>query len=178
MFYVPTAAARTARPTPIMLSSKVSAPRPGRVSTSLLTRRTQQHSGTALERTVVFYNRQGEAQELRLFPDLEDVPLHDDPDVARIRLRSVGWSNARRFGDVWLARWLWHYLAWTTSSPAMCRRQGNSATGRRGGHRGHQPPVPACSEFALAEHWYAATGLEELLGVPTAPSPRIVSTAR
>ena len=23
-----------------------------------------------------------------------------------------------------------------------------------------------CSEFALAEHWYASTGLEDLLGVP------------
>ena len=23
-----------------------------------------------------------------------------------------------------------------------------------------------CSEFALAEHWYAATGLEDLLGIP------------
>src|SRR5207245_9284396 len=62
------------------------------------------------QRTVVFYNRQGEAQELRLFPDLEDVPLHDDPDVARIRLRSVGWSNARRSRSVELARELGHVL--------------------------------------------------------------------
>jgi len=30
-----------------------------------------------------------------------------------------------------------------------------------------------CSEFALAEHWYASTALEELLGVPDAESPRI-----
>src|SRR5712691_5211383 len=49
------------------------------------------------QRTVVFYNRQGEAQELRLFPDDEDVPLPDDPDVVRIRLSCVGWTNARRF---------------------------------------------------------------------------------
>ena len=52
------------------------------------------------ERTVVFHNRQGDAQQLRLFPDDADVPLPDDPDIVRIRLRSVGWTNARSFGDV------------------------------------------------------------------------------
>ena len=45
-------------------------------------------------------NRQGEAQQLRLFPDDEQIPLPDDPDVVRIRLSKVGWTNARRFGDV------------------------------------------------------------------------------
>src|SRR5260370_13806736 len=119
------------------------------------------------QRTVVFYNRQGEAQELRLFPDLEDVPLHDDPDVARIRLRSVGWSNGRRFGDVWLARWLWHYLGL------------DDIVNRHVPH-GKEDVRPAdivalevinrlcqpCSEFAPAEHWYASTVLEDLLCVP------------
>ena len=62
------------------------------------------------QRTVVFYNRQGEAQELRLFPDDDTVPLPDDPDVVRIRLACVGWTNARRFGDVWLAWQLWRML--------------------------------------------------------------------
>src|ERR1700692_2961670 len=59
------------------------------------------------QRTVVFYNRQGEAQQLTLFPDDAHVPLPEDPDVVRIRLNQVGWTNGRRFGDVWLARWLW-----------------------------------------------------------------------
>ena len=62
------------------------------------------------QRTVVFHNRQGEAQQLRLFPDDDAVPLPDDPDIVRIRLGSVGWTNGRRFGDVWLARWLWQRL--------------------------------------------------------------------
>src|SRR5205809_6638060 len=62
------------------------------------------------QRTVVFHNRQGEAQQLRLFPDDESAPLPDDPDIVRIRLGSVGWTNPRSFGDVWLARWLWHTL--------------------------------------------------------------------
>src|ERR1700675_3424260 len=120
-------------------------------------------------RTVIFYNRQGEAQQLRLFPDDDDVPLPDDPDVVRIRLSSVGWTNARRFGDVWLARWLWHYL-------------GLDEIVARHVPQGKETVRPAdvvaievinrlcqpCSEFALAEHWYASTALEELLGVPDA----------
>lgn len=119
------------------------------------------------QRTVVFYNRQGEAQQLRLFPDDDAVPLPDDPDVVRVRLSSVGWTNGRRFGDVWLARWLWHYL-------------GLDEIVARHVPQGKETVRPAdivaievinrlcqpCSEFALAEHWYAATGLEDLLGVP------------
>jgi len=121
------------------------------------------------QRTVVFYNRQGDAQQLRLFPDDQDVALPDDPDIVRIRLKQVGWTNGRRFGDVWLAWHLWRLL----HLDEIVQR--------------HLPPQkhtcrPAdmvaievinrlcapCSEFALAEHWYASTGLEDLLGVADA----------
>jgi transposase len=121
------------------------------------------------QRTVVFYNRQGDAQQLRLFPEDDDVTLPDDPDIVRVRLKQVGWTNARRFGDVWLAWHLWRLL----HLDEIVQR--------------HVPPNkhtcrPAdmvaievinrlcgpCSEFALAEHWYAATALEDLLGVADA----------
>jgi hypothetical protein len=119
------------------------------------------------QRTVVFYNRQGDAQQLRLFPDDENIALPDDADVARIRLSKVGWTNARRFGDIWLALWLWRFL-------------GLDDIVARHVPQGRELVRPAdivaievinrlcgpCSEFALAEHWYAATGLEDLLGVP------------
>jgi hypothetical protein len=62
------------------------------------------------QRTVSMYNRQGDCQQLRRFPEDELVPAPDDPDVVRIRLRSVGWTNPRRFGDVWLGLWLWKFL--------------------------------------------------------------------
>lgn len=121
------------------------------------------------QRTVVFHNRQGEERQLRLFPDDESLALPDDPDIARVRLRSVGWTNARRFGDVWLARWLW-------------QRVGLDEILARHLPQGKHTIAPAdvvaievinrlcapCSEFALAEHWYASTALEELLGVPDA----------
>src|SRR6202040_2597756 len=50
------------------------------------------------QRTVSIYNRQGDPQQLRLFPDDDQIPAPDDPDVVRIRLSSVGWTNCRRFG--------------------------------------------------------------------------------
>lgn len=121
------------------------------------------------QRTVVFHNRQGDAHQLRLFPDAEDIALPDEPDIVRVRLREVGWTNARRFGDVWLARWLWQYL-------------GLDHIIERHLPQGKETVRPSdivaievinrlcqpCSEFALAEHWYASTALEDLLGVPDA----------
>jgi hypothetical protein len=120
------------------------------------------------QRTVLCYNRQGDAQQLRLFPD-EDLPLADDPQVVRIRLDKVGWTNGRRLGDVWLARWLWQLLHLDQIVAHHLPQH-------------HETVAPAdvvaievinrlcqpCSEFALAEHWYASTALEDLLGVPDA----------
>ena len=119
------------------------------------------------QRTVVFHNRQGEDRQLRLFPDDEQVDLPDDPDVVRISLKSVGWANPRRFGDVWLGLWLWRHLKLDEIL-------------ERHVLQGKETIRPAdvvaievinrlcepCTEFALAEHWYASTGLEDLLGVP------------
>jgi transposase len=119
------------------------------------------------QRTVVFHNRQGEDRQLRLFPDAEPVSLPDDPDVVQVRLDSVGWTNPRRFGDVWLGLWLWKFLHLDEIVD-------------RHVPQGKETIRPAdvvaievinrlcgpCSEFALAEHWYRSTALEDLLGVP------------
>jgi len=121
------------------------------------------------QRTVVFHNRQGDAEQLRLFPDDEHLPLPDDPDSVRIRLSTVGWTNPRRFGDIWLARWLWHFL---DLDRIVDRHVPQGQEDVRPAdivaieviNRLCQP----CSELALAEHWYASTALEELLGVPDA----------
>jgi transposase len=121
------------------------------------------------QRTVVFHNRQGDAQQLRLFPDDEDVALPDDPDIVRIRLKQVGWTNARRFGDVWLAWQLWRMLRLdeivqrhVPSNKHTCRPADMVAIEVINRLCG------PCSEFALAEHWYASTALEDLLGVADA----------
>jgi hypothetical protein len=119
------------------------------------------------QRTVGFHNRQGDPQQLRLFPDDEHVSTPDDPDIVRIRLGKVGWTNPRAFGDVWLGLWLWKFLHLDEIVD-------------RHVPQGKETVRPAdivaievinrlcapCSEFALAEHWYQSTGLEDLLGVP------------
>ncbi len=121
------------------------------------------------QRTLVFYNRHGDIEQLRLFPDDPNLCLPDDPDIVRVRLSSAGWTNARAFGDVWLGLWLWRLLKLDEildhHLPA-------------GRHTVRPSDVVAIevinrlcapsSEFALAEHWYASTGLEDLLGVPDA----------
>ncbi len=121
------------------------------------------------QRTVVFHNRQGDAQQLRLFADGDDVVLPDDPDIARVRLARVGWTNARRFGDVWLAWHLWRLLGLdeivarhVPATKHTCRPADIVAI------EVINRLCAPCSEFALAEHWYAATALEDLLGVADA----------
>jgi hypothetical protein len=120
------------------------------------------------QRTVVFYNRQGEAQELCLFPD-DDTPLPDDPNVVRVRLDKVGWTNGRRFGDIWLARWLWQLLELDQIvARHVPQNQETVAPADIVAIEVVNRLCQPCSEFALAEHWYASTGLEDLLGVPDA----------
>jgi transposase len=119
------------------------------------------------QRTVVFYNRHGEVRELCLFPEEDEIPASDDPKVARIRLDTVGWSNSRQFGNVWLARWLWQLLELDKIVARHLPQEKETVAPAdmvaiEVINRLCQP----CSEFALAEHWYAATGLEDLTGVP------------
>lgn len=119
------------------------------------------------QRTTVFYNRQGDIRQLRLFPEDENLALPDDPDVVRVRLASAGWTNSRAFGNVWLGLWLWRRL----KLDEIVTR--HLPVGR---HTVRPADVVAIevinrlcapsSEFALAEHWYGFTGLEDLLGIP------------
>jgi transposase len=125
------------------------------------------------QRTAIFHTRHQDHRQLPLFLDDEHAPLPDDPDVVRVRLGKVGWTNARAFGDVWLGLQLWRMLGLDsivarhvptgreTVPPAsmvaieviarLCVSQG----------------LPT-SEFALAEQGYRRTALEDLLGVPDA----------
>ena len=109
--------------------------------------------------------------ELPLFLDEEPASLPDDPDVVRIHLGKVGWTNARAFGDVWLGLQLW-------------KKVGLAEIVARHVPQGRETIPPAAmvaievisrlcvgnggetSEFALAEHGYRRTALGDLLGVP------------
>jgi transposase len=123
------------------------------------------------ERTAVFHTRQGDGKQLRLFPDEERLPLPDDPDVVRVRLDKVSWTNGRAFGDVWLGLQLW-------------RKVGLDEIVARHLPRGRETVPPwsvvaievisrlcigqggETSELGLAEEGYRRTALEDLLGVP------------
>ena len=74
------------------------------------------------QRTVVIYNRQGDSQQLRLFPDDDQVPIPDDPDVVRVRLGSIGWTNGRRSAMSGWDSGSGSSSASTRSSTAMCPR--------------------------------------------------------
>jgi transposase len=123
------------------------------------------------QRTAIFHTRHEDGKQLPLFLEDEQVPMPDDPDVVRVRLGKVGWTNARAFGDVWLGLQLWRMVGLDeivarhlptgreTVPPAtmvaievisrLCVGQGGET-----------------SEFALAEQGYRRTALEDLLGVP------------
>jgi len=123
------------------------------------------------QRTAIFHTRHEDGRQLPLFLDDEHAPLPDDPDVVRIRLGKVSWTNARAFGDVWLGLQLWQQLGLDTIVARHIK------TGRQ-----TVPPATMVavevisrlcigqggetSEFALAEHGYRRTALEDLLGVP------------
>jgi transposase len=123
------------------------------------------------QRTAIFHGWHKDGRELPLFVDGEPAPLPDDPDVVRIHLGKVGWTNARAFGDVWLGLQLWKKLG-LAEIVARHVPQGSETV----------PPAAMVaievisrlcvgnggetSEFALAEHGYRRTALEDLLGVP------------
>jgi transposase len=123
------------------------------------------------QRTAVFHSRHEKGEELPLFLDAEQAPPSADPDIVRIRLGKVGWTNARAFGDVWLGWQFWRKL----SLDRIVAR--HIPTGRE-----EVPPATMVaievisrlcigqggetSEFGLAEHGYRRTALEDLLGVP------------
>ena len=122
------------------------------------------------QRTAVFHARHGEGEQLPLFLDAA-AAASPDPDIVRIRLGKVGWTNARAFGDVWLGWQLWRKLS---LDRIMAR---HIQTGRE-----TVPPATMVaievisrlcigqggetSEFGLAEQGYRRTALEDLLGVP------------
>jgi len=118
------------------------------------------------QRTSVIYNRQGDSQQLRLFPDHDGAPLPDDPEVVRVHVDDISWTNARRFGDVYLGQWLWQLL----QLDAIVDR--HVPAGKETVRPADMVAIEVinrlcepCSEFALAEQWYASTALEDLLGV-------------
>jgi transposase len=122
------------------------------------------------QRTAVFHTRHEKGNELPLFLENDAAATTHDPDVVRIRLDKVGWTNARAFGDVWLGWQLWRKL----------KLDNIVARHIESGRESVLPPSMVAievisrlcigqggetSEFGLAEQGYRRTALEDLLGV-------------
>jgi transposase len=122
------------------------------------------------QRTAVFHTRHEKGNELPLFLENDAAATTHDPDVVRIRLDKVGWTNARAFGDVWLGWQLWRKL----------KLDNIVARHIESGRESVPPPSMVAievisrlcigqggetSEFGLAEQGYRRTALEDLLGV-------------
>jgi transposase len=122
-------------------------------------------------RTAIFHSRQKGGKQLPLFLEEETAPLPDDPEVVRIRLGKVGWTNARAFGDVWLGLQLWdklgleqiiqRHVRWGREQVAPARMVAIEVISRLCVSQGGET-----SELGLAEQGYRRTALEDLLGVP------------
>jgi transposase len=119
------------------------------------------------QRTAVFHTREKDARQLKLFDD-PSVPLR--ADEVRVRLGKVGWTNARAFGDVWLALQLWQMLG--LDRIVQRHMQGGRETVPPASMVAIEVISRLCigqggetSEFGLAEVGYRRTALEDLLGV-------------
>ena len=133
------------------------------------------------QRTVVFHNRQGDARATPPLPRRRHSPTCPMiPTSCRIRIResSAGPTRALR-----------RCLAGTLVVAVPCAStRSSNATSRKARRRLRRPTswpsrssiasVQPCSEFALAEHWYASTASRISWASPTEPSPRTASIAR
>ena len=112
-------------------------------------------------------NRQRDHQQPRLFSDDDQVRVPDDSDDERIRLSSEGWTNHRRFSDVWLALCLSKVLH---LDKIVDRHLPERKETLRPAdilaieviNRACDP----CVDSALVEHCYTSTAVQDSLGVP------------
>src|SRR5512135_528018 len=123
-----------------------------------LPRRTQPRPGTTLATHRRLSQPTGRRPATPPLPRCRALPLPDDPEVVQIRLGSVGWTNPRRFGDVWLGLWLWKFL----HLDAIVDR--HVPQGKETVRAADIVAIEVinrlcapCSEFTLAEHWYRST---------------------
>jgi hypothetical protein len=110
------------------------------------------------------YTRTKEGKQHVYYALVESIRTDDDPDAVHIRLGKVGWTNARRFSDVWLAQWLWQHLG--PGRPARRtrrrRRQGSPESLRRKLDR-RLPATPGRASRARGQAGPARPGAFRLL---------------
>src|SRR6202161_514430 len=116
-------------------------------------------------RTVEVFNKQGEAQQLKLFP-AHVAPPANDPQVARVLLNQVRLERTRQFGACFLGLELWkrlelgHFFEQTidhaSADVSWSRVAALLAINRL---------CAPGSELAIEQRWYPSTALDDLLEI-------------
>ena len=116
-------------------------------------------------KTVEVFNEQGESWQLKLFPaDVEPPP--EDPDVARVLVKKVRLERSRQFGACYLGWDLWKRLELDRFCEAALDHDGAEVPWSRvAAVLAINRLCAPGSELAIAERWYPATALEDLLGI-------------
>jgi transposase len=119
-------------------------------------------------KTIEVFNQQGESRQLKLFPSAV-APLADDASVVRVRMDRVRLERSRRFGDGFLAWELWQRLELDRFWEGVLDDRGEDPAdvpwSRVAALLAINRLCAPGSELAIAERWYPATALDDLLGI-------------
>src|SRR6266704_3884725 len=116
-------------------------------------------------KSVEVFNEQGEAQQLKLFPSHIEVP-DDDPQVARVLVNRVRLERTRQFGGCFLGLELWKRLGLNRFFElAMDEEAAEVPWSRVAAVLAINRLCAPGSELAIAERWYPATALDDLLEI-------------
>lgn len=115
-------------------------------------------------KTIEVFNEQGECRQLKLFAS--DVPVEEDPSVARVLVGQVRLERSRRFGDCYVGLELWRKLGLDrllerlldveTADVAWSRVAAVLAVNRL---------IAPASERGIEQSWYPTTALDDLVGI-------------
>jgi transposase len=115
--------------------------------------------------TVEVFNKQGEAQQLKLFPS-HVAPPTDDPQVARVLLNKVRLERTRQFGACFLGLELWKRLELDGFfEPAVDDEPAEVPWSRVAALLAINRLCAPGSELAIEQRWFPSTALDDLLQI-------------
>jgi hypothetical protein len=113
----------------------------------------------------VFDEDRGEFRQVSLFPDDRGVPA-GDLDAVTVRLSAMQLRRPRSFGDCWLACGIWDQLELTAFwKPRLADPRAGVSWEKVLQVLAVNRLLDPGSELAVHRHWFAASALDELLGV-------------
>jgi transposase len=116
-------------------------------------------------KTIEVFNEQGESQQLKLFPSEVAAP-EEEVGVARVVLDRVRLERARHCGDCYVGLELWRRLGLENFfEERLDRDPAEVPWSRVAAVLAINRVCAPSSELAIAEQWFPATALDDLLGI-------------